>query len=129
MKRIVAALLGLGLAACQPAEPPAPAPAPEPAPAQTAAPQPGHPALSFVQGACADCHAVEPNWLSPDPQAPTFTSIANRHGLSAQTLSTFLSDAHNYPEAMDFDLTPERVEQLTAYILTLRDENYTPAPD
>lgn len=82
--------------------------------------------LAFAQGACADCHAVEPPALSPNPQAPAFADIANRPGLTVDTLSTWLRDAHNYPEDMDFDLNSARVNELTDYILTLRDENYRP---
>jgi mono/diheme cytochrome c family protein len=82
--------------------------------------------LGFAQGACGDCHAVESPGLSPNPEAPAFADIANREGLNAETLSRWLRDAHNYPEAMDFDLDAPQVEELTAYILTLRDENYEP---
>ena len=83
--------------------------------------------LVFAQAACADCHAVEATDLSPNPNAPSFAAIANREGLTAQTLSAFLRDAHNYPEAMDFDLDPSQVDALTQYMLTLRDEDYEPA--
>jgi len=82
--------------------------------------------LAFAQGACADCHAVEPPALSPNPAAPAWVDIANRPGLTAETLSTWLRDAHNYPEDMDFDLNSARVKDLTDYILTLRDKNYKP---
>lgn len=82
--------------------------------------------LGFAQGACGDCHAVEYPALSPNPEAPAFADIANREGLDTQTLSRWLRDAHNYPEAMDFDLDQPQVEELTEYILTLRDPNYKP---
>lgn len=82
--------------------------------------------LDFAQAACGGCHAVEQPFLSPNPQAPAFADIANRKGLSAETLSTWLQDAHNYPEDMDFDLDDPRASDLTAYILTLRDVHYQP---
>jgi hypothetical protein len=44
--------------------------------------------------------------------------------LNERTLAAWLSDAHNYPEKMDFDLNPSQVEALADYLLTLKDENY-----
>ena len=84
------------------------------------------PALAFAQAACGGCHALGRNELSPNPEAPAFAQIANREGLTAETLSSWLRDAHNYPEAMDFDLDDPRVAELTAHILTLRDPDYQP---
>lgn len=83
-----------------------------------------HPALAFAQGACGGCHAVEHPGLSPNPEAPPFAAIVNRPGLTRQTLTAWLRDAHNYPEEMDFDLDPPQVEALVDYLLTLEDENY-----
>ncbi len=124
MKQHLAIALAMGLAACQPAMQGEPA-------AASAAPTSGIEAsigdAAFAQAACAGCHAIRPLELSPNPEAPSFSDIANRRGLTGESLSTFLRDAHNYPEAMDFDLTPARVDALTAYILTLRDETYRPA--
>lgn len=119
----LAVLAAVGLSACQSTAYGDSAPVTDATlPAQVA----DYDALSFAQGACADCHAVEPPALSPNPEAPAFADIANRKGLTEETLAAFLRDAHNYPEAMDFDLTPDRVDDLSAYILTLRDENYRP---
>ncbi|WP_336985647.1 hypothetical protein [Altererythrobacter aquiaggeris] len=84
-------------------------------------------ALAFAQAACADCHAVEAPDLSPHPGAPSFAAVANRKGLTSETLSAYLRDAHNYPEAMDFDLDAPQVDALTRYILTLRDDGFAPA--
>ena len=81
---------------------------------------------TFVQTACADCHAVTATSLSPNPSAPSFENIANRNGLNRATLSAFLIDAHNYPDAMDFELGQEETEALTDYILTLKRDNYKP---
>lgn len=82
---------------------------------------------AFVEAACGGCHAVEPPFLSPNPAAPSFEAIANREGLTEDTLGTWLADAHNYPEVMDFDLEPEHVEQIAEYMVTLRREDYVPA--
>ncbi len=100
----------LGLAACQTAAP------------QTTAAKPP----AFVEAACGGCHAVEPPFLSPNPEAPSFAAIANRTGLSEETLASWLTDAHNYPEQMDFDLTGEQAQQIADYMITLRRKDYVP---
>jgi hypothetical protein len=41
----------------------------------------------------------------------------------------WLTDAHNYPEIMDFDLDPLQVEDIADYILTLRSDDYAGAMD
>ena len=125
LKATCAVVLAMGLAACQATGENGP-PANAPAPMEETADQGPDDIVSFAQAACGGCHAVERAWQSPNPRSPTFPDIANRAGLTAGTLSTWLRDAHNYPEEMDFDLTPERVEQLARYIATLRDENYKP---
>lgn len=88
-----------------------------------------HDMLTFVQAACGGCHAVEPPHLSPNPASPPFADIANRDGLTKDTLVRWLTDAHNYPEVMDFDLDPPQVEDVADYILTLRTPDYTRAKD
>jgi membrane-bound lytic murein transglycosylase B len=98
----------IGLAACMttpaaPAEPPA-----------------------FVEAACGGCHAVEPPFLSPNARAPSFESVANRPGVTRTTIQAWLRNAHNYPEIMDFDLTPEHVDEVSGYMITLRRRDYVP---
>ncbi len=88
-----------------------------------------HHRLAFVQAACGGCHAVEAPGLSPNPASPPFADIANRDGLTKATLLNWLTDAHNYPEVMDFDLDPPQVEEIADYILTLRSEDYRQLPD
>lgn len=81
---------------------------------------------AFIEAACGGCHSVEPQYQSPNPAAPTFEAIANRDGLTADTLGAWLKDAHNYPEFMDFDLEEEQAEDIAAYMVTLRSDDYTP---
>ena len=90
-----------------------------------AAADPSPPA--FVEAACGGCHAIEPPYLSPVAVAPSFESIANREGLTERTLARWLTDAHNYPEAMDFDLEPKHVKQIADYMITLKRDDYVPA--
>lgn len=83
-------------------------------------------APAFIEAACGGCHAVEPPFLSPNPASPSFAAIANRRGLSEKSLGDWLADAHNYPEDMDFTLTRKQVDQIAAYMVTLRDAGYVP---
>lgn len=84
---------------------------------------------TFVQASCASCHAIDAGSLSPNPNAPTFENIANRPGVTRETLRTYLLDAHNYPVDMDFELTPERADAVTDYILGLQSAEYTRLKD
>lgn len=114
MKSSIASVILLAsLAACQTVEP-------EP----VAAADPEDRALA--QAACGSCHSVEPYGLSPNPDAPEWPAIANRRGLTRETLTTWLVSAHNYPSEMDFYLEDDEVEQLVDYMLTLRREDYHP---
>ena len=83
-------------------------------------------APAFVEAACGGCHAVEPPFLSPNPASPSFAAIANRRGLSEKSLADWLAEAHNYPEDMDFTLTRAQIDQIAAYMVTLRHAGYVP---
>ena len=89
-------------------------------------PSPDTRAPAFIEGACGGCHAVEPPFLSPNPASPSFAAIANRPGLSEKSLADWLAEAHNYPEDMDFTLTRKQVDQIAAYMVTLRRAGYVP---
>ena len=102
--------LALGLAACE-------------HPAGRSSPED----LAFAQAACGGCHAVERYGASPNPDSPPFAAIANQPGLTRDTLGTWLRDAHNYPEEMEFYLEGPEVDRLVDHMLTLRDPNYRPA--
>lgn len=123
-------LLALVLAACQadgPAVQSAPAaPLAAAAPAPPSADEAGR-LHAFAQAACGGCHAIERSELSPNPKSPPFEDIANRRGLTADTLASWLRSAHNYPEEMDFDLDPAQADDLAAYIVTLQHDGYKPA--
>lgn len=84
---------------------------------------------AFAQETCGECHAVAPHGTSPNSKAPPFPQIVNQEGLTAQTLSVWLRGAHNYPAEMDFYLGEQKVDALVAYMLTLKDPNYTRPPD
>jgi mono/diheme cytochrome c family protein len=99
---------------------------PPPMLGQPTAPSPDTRAPAFVEAACGGCHAVEPPFLSPNPASPSFASIANRRGLSEQSLANWLAEAHNYPEEMDFTLTPAQIKQIARYVVSLRKAGYVP---
>lgn len=80
---------------------------------------------AFAQAHCAACHAIG-SGLSPLAQAPSFAATANMPGLTADTLKPWLHDSHNYPEIMNFALTPAQTHDLTLYMLTLRQADYRP---
>jgi mono/diheme cytochrome c family protein len=117
-----AAFGALSLAACAPS-PQGPTQA---SPAAPPAPAPRVPNL--VQGVCGDCHGVEPPFLSPNPDAPSFEAIANSAGLTGKSLTAWLIDAHNYPEFMEFELSEAEARQVADYMVTLQREDYEPAP-
>lgn len=110
--------LALLVAACQNLPPATPAPASAP---------PGGEALA--QASCGSCHAVGRVGSSSNPNAPPFAAIVNQEGLTAETLSTWLRGAHNYPSEMNFYLRAPEADALVAYMLTLRDPNYVRPPD
>ena len=82
--------------------------------------------LAFAQGACGGCHAVTAFALSPNPDSPSFAAIANRPGLTRESLTTWLTDAHNYPEQMEFTLTPADISRLVTHIMALQNPDYRP---
>jgi mono/diheme cytochrome c family protein len=99
---------------------------PPPMVGKATSPSPDTRAPAFVEAACGGCHAVEPPFLSPNPASPSFAAIANRRGLSEKSLADWLANAHNYPEDMDFTLTRAQIDQIAAYMVTLRDAGYVP---
>ncbi|MFC3102051.1 c-type cytochrome [Altererythrobacter lauratis] len=117
MRRDIALLgaVSTGLAACQPLPT-----------AQGSAAPPHRDVLAFAQAACGGCHAVEADAISPVAEAPEWPRIVNTAGLTRDSLRTWLVDAHNYPEEMDFTLDPPQVDDLVDYMLTLQRADYRP---
>ncbi|HUK07420.1 MAG TPA: cytochrome c [Stellaceae bacterium] len=76
---------------------------------------------------CSACHVVEVNQeIEPilRPPAPSFASIANRPGMTEETVRNFLNNTHGTlansknmpnPRLMDF-----QVRQVAAFLMTLR---------
>jgi mono/diheme cytochrome c family protein len=116
LKRVLLVALAIGTGGCQ-------------LPPSNTAPTAAPPAagLAFAQASCGGCHAIGRYGASPNPSSPPFAGIVNQPGLTAATLSTWLRDAHNYPEEMEFYLEGREVDDLVAYMMTLRDAKYRPA--
>jgi mono/diheme cytochrome c family protein len=94
-----------------------------PQPVLSAAAQRG---LAFAQQRCSGCHGVVENRSSPNPESPPFEDIANRPNVTVATLQQFLHDSHNYPAAMNFEVEDARIDDLAAYIVTLKKPGYRP---
>lgn len=82
--------------------------------------------LAFARAHCAACHDVTDGQVSLNPQAPPFSAIANSQGLTGKSLTIWLSDSHNYPDLMDFDIESGDIDDLAAYILKLQSADYKP---
>jgi len=81
---------------------------------------------AFAQERCSACHGIGANATSPNPESPPFEAVANQHGLTRATLRTFLRDSHNFPEAMQFKVERRHIDDLAAYMITLRKPGYKP---
>lgn len=74
---------------------------------------------AYVRQACARCHSVagyEP--VSPNADAPTFASIANSEAATPDSLRRWLRGAH--PTMPKYLIPPDEIENIVAYIYTLR---------
>ncbi|RQH15223.1 cytochrome c [Bradyrhizobium sp. RP6] len=86
------------------------------------APRPGSRTIAeghrLARAWCQTCHAVEPHMTGVFDEAPSFQSIAERHGTTALSLKVFWRTSHqNMPNLV---ISPEQAEALSAYILSLR---------
>ena len=127
MKCLPLLCLTLLLAGCQ--QVPAAQAATQPAALSVAPPAAPSEGETFAQARCGGCHAVGKQGWSPRSAAPAFPVIVNHEGLTAETLSTWLRGAHNYPDEMDFYLGDRDVDRLVGYMMTLKDPNYRRPPD
>ncbi|MEW9854118.1 hypothetical protein [Novosphingobium sp. M1R2S20] len=82
--------------------------------------------LAFAQERCGGCHAVAEG-ISPNPLAPSFSAVINQPGLTSSTLEPWLRNSHDFPAEMNFAIAPQRISDLAAYMLTLKDPTYKPA--
>ena len=77
---------------------------------------------SFARKVCSECHAVLPSEpISPNAKAPIFKAIANTPGMTATALAAWLRTSH--PTMPNLIIDPEDMDDVIAYILSLRDKN------
>ena len=70
---------------------------------------------------CSDCHLVDPQERkSGRNSAPTFLSIARMKSTTEASLAAFLSTPHGRRGMPDLVLNREEIQDISAYILSLR---------
>jgi len=75
---------------------------------------------AYAENFCSACHNVlGTDATSPNKQAPPFRSIANTPGMSVTALTVWSRTSH--PTMPNFVIAPEDMDDLIAYILSLRD--------
>lgn len=77
----------------------------------------------FATNHCDACHIVAPNQqLRPlvSDYGPAFSDIANKPGTTADSLRAFLSRPHAYARMPYPALSPPNLDNVIAYILSLR---------
>ena len=81
----------------------------------------------LVQRMCAECHSVEGTETPPtNTKAPSFASIAKMPEMSMMLLRERLDFPH--PMMPSLLLTNEQKEDITAYLLALRDNKFGTLP-
>lgn len=81
--------------------------------------------LKLARNRCSDCHAVEYGDPSPTPKAPSFVAVANKPGLTRASLNRWLRTHGSHPQEMYFEIPAEHIDDLVAYMLTLRQSGRT----
>jgi cytochrome c len=77
----------------------------------------------FAQAACGNCHDVQPQPAASAPQqGPSFRAIAARWNpeLLAESLAEGIKVGHGGAKMPEFTLLPEEIDNLIAYLETLR---------
>ncbi len=79
-----------------------------------------HRGQMLAQMTCAECHAVRKTQLrSRNRQAPTFVTLAHTPGINAMSIRVALRTSHR--EMPNLSLTTQQVEDVAAYILSLKE--------
>ena len=75
--------------------------------------------LQIAEKWCSSCHFIGHGKMGSDA-VPTFPTIANREGADVDTLKRAIGDPH--PRMPDPNLTSREIDDVVAYILSLRDK-------
>ncbi len=74
---------------------------------------------ALAASVCAQCHAVRNGQRrSPNPMAPSFSSVARTPGMTDRALRVWLQSSH--PTMPNFILTRDERNDIVAYILSLK---------
>ena len=77
---------------------------------------------AFAQMVCAECHSVTARpALSPNSNAPAFSTDANTAGMTAMALRTWLQTSH--PTMPNIMVRTDDRDNVIAYILSLNNKN------
>lgn len=84
--------------------------------AQTADPSVGR---HLAETVCSTCHQISATASNPGPKsgAPSFVDISKMPAMSELAIKVFLRTPH--PTMPNFILSPEEIDSVTAYILSL----------
>ena len=76
--------------------------------------------LAFARANCAECHAITDTVIkSPNPNAPTFASVAKTPGMTGRALAVWLQTSH--PTMPNFLIAEkDRDNVAIAYIMSLQ---------
>jgi mono/diheme cytochrome c family protein len=76
---------------------------------------------THAENVCAVCHAIDPGEIhSPVAGLAGFEEIANTRGMTALALKVWFQSPH--PSMPNFILAPEEIDNLVAYILSLKEK-------
>lgn len=105
LRAVLATGLALTLSGCAADRAPADSPA-------IAAAARGH---AVAMRICAECHAIAPNAVSPNPRAPGFATLEMRHTVGLDDRLATLTRLGHYGMPPQ-KLTPDQVQDLVSYI-------------
>jgi len=75
--------------------------------------------MEYAERACAECHDVDAGGeISPNPDAPSFQSVADTTGMSPRALVVWLQTSH--PTMPNLIVKPNDMDNVIAYIMSLR---------
>ena len=78
--------------------------------------------LTYAQEVCSGCHNIlKTEAASPNKQAPPFRKVANTPGMTVTALTVWSRTTH--PTMPNLVIEPTDMDNLIAYILSLRDRN------
>jgi cytochrome c len=75
---------------------------------------------AFAEQHCARCHSIGPRGDSPYPLAPPFREIVKRYPVEDLEEAFAEGVMVGHPEMPQFTLEPPQIEDLMAYLKTLR---------